>query len=117
MMLVLLVYIGGVLSILSPCILPLIPFVFARGDQPFVRSGLPLLLGMALTVAGVASLAAVAGGWAVNASQFGRYVPLVVLALFALTLMSDRLLRASVTCSSCGKGGKYPDRNAQYIKA
>ncbi|MFZ0205484.1 MAG: cytochrome c biogenesis protein DipZ [Roseiarcus sp.] len=91
MMLALLVYIGGVLSILSPCILPVIPFVFARGDQPFVRSGLPLLFGMALTFAGVASLAAVAGGWAVDASQFGRYVALAVLALFALTLMSDRL--------------------------
>src|SRR5277367_3477478 len=89
MMLVLLVYIGGVLSILSPCILPVIPFVFARGDQPFVRSGLPLLLGMALTFAGVASVAA--GGWAVDASQYGRYVALAVLALFALTLLSDRL--------------------------
>src|SRR5271163_2782765 len=91
MTLVLLVYIGGVLSILSPCILPVIPFVFARGDQPFVRSGLPLLLGLALTFAGVASVAAVAGGWAVDASQYGRYVALAVLALFALTLMSDRL--------------------------
>ena len=91
MTLVLLVYIGGVLSILSPCILPVIPFVFARGDQPFVRSGLPLLLGMALTFAGVASVAAVAGGWAVDASQYGRYVALAVLALFALTLLSDRL--------------------------
>ena len=91
MTLVLLVYIGGVLSILSPCILPVIPFVFARGDQPFVRSGLPLLLGMALTFAGVASVAAVAGGWAADASQYGRYVALAVLALFALTLLSDRL--------------------------
>jgi cytochrome c biogenesis protein CcdA len=91
MTLVLLVYIGGVLSILSPCILPVIPFVFARGDQPFVHIGLPLLLGMAMTFAGVASLAAVAGGWAVDASQYGRYVALAVLALFALTMMSDRL--------------------------
>jgi cytochrome c biogenesis protein CcdA/thiol-disulfide isomerase/thioredoxin len=91
MTLVLLVYIGGILSILSPCILPVLPFVFARGDQPFVRSSLPLLLGMTLTFAGVASLAAVAGGWAVYASQYGRYVALAVLALFALTLLSDRL--------------------------
>jgi hypothetical protein len=46
-----------------------------------VRSGLPLL-----TFAGVASLAAVAGSRAVDASQYGRYVALVVLALFVLTL-------------------------------
>ena len=41
MLLFLLAYAGGVLTILSPCILPVLPFVFARSDQPFVRSGLP----------------------------------------------------------------------------
>ena len=45
MILFLLAYLGGVLTILSPCILPVLPFVFARSDQPFVRSGLPLLAG------------------------------------------------------------------------
>ncbi len=60
-------YLGGVLTILSPCILPVLPFVFARADQPFIKSALPLLLGMALTFAGVATLAAVGGGWAVQA--------------------------------------------------
>jgi cytochrome c biogenesis protein CcdA len=47
--LVILSYLGGVLTILSPCILPVLPFVFARSDQPFVKSGLPLLAGMAAT--------------------------------------------------------------------
>ena len=46
MFLVLLAYFGGVLTILSPCILPVLPFVFARSDQPFRKSGLPLLAGM-----------------------------------------------------------------------
>jgi cytochrome c biogenesis protein CcdA len=54
-----------VLTIVSPCILPVLPFVFARSDQPFLRSGLPMLLGMAATFAAVATLAAVGGGWAV----------------------------------------------------
>ncbi len=36
-------YLGGAFTILSPCILPVLPFVFARSDQPFVKSGLPLL--------------------------------------------------------------------------
>ncbi len=36
MILFLLSYLGGVLTILSPCILPVLPFVFARADQPFV---------------------------------------------------------------------------------
>ena len=96
MTLVLLVYIGGVLSILSPCTLPVIaPFVFVRGDQPLRsqrRAAAPPA--MALTFAGRhASVAAVAGGWAVErqSSATGRYVALAVLALFALTLLSDRL--------------------------
>lgn len=62
MWLLVLAYLGGVLTILSPCILPVLPFVFARTGQPFIKSGLPLLAGMALTFALVASLAAVGGG-------------------------------------------------------
>jgi cytochrome c biogenesis protein CcdA len=49
MALFLLAYLGGVLTIVSPCILPVLPFIFARADWPFVRSGLPMLAGMAVT--------------------------------------------------------------------
>ena len=55
MTLFVLAYLAGVLTILSPCILPVVPFIFARADRPFLRSGLPLLLGMAVTFAAVAS--------------------------------------------------------------
>ena len=41
MTLFVLAYLGGVLTIFSPCILPVLPFVFARSDKPFVSSGLP----------------------------------------------------------------------------
>ena len=90
-MILILAYLGGVLTILSPCILPVLPFVFARAGQPFARSSLPLLLGMALAFAGVATLAAVGGGWAVQANQYGRYAAIVLLAVFGLTLVSGRL--------------------------
>jgi cytochrome c biogenesis protein CcdA/thiol-disulfide isomerase/thioredoxin len=100
MLLVLLAYFGGVLTILSPCILPVLPFVFARSDQPFRKSGLPLLAGMCITFAVVASLATVGGGWAVRANQFGRIAALVLFALFGLTLLfsslADRLSRPLV---------------------
>ncbi len=86
-----LVYLAGALTILSPCILPVLPFVFAKSDQPFRRSGLPLLVGMAVTFAGVATIAAVGGAWAVQANQFGRIAAMVLLALFALTLLSPQL--------------------------
>jgi cytochrome c biogenesis protein CcdA/thiol-disulfide isomerase/thioredoxin len=104
MILFLLSYLGGVLTILSPCILPVLPFVFARSDQPFARSGLPLLVGMALTFAAIASIATLGGSWAVHANQVGRWAALLLLALFGLTLLlpalSDRLTRPLVALGS-----------------
>jgi cytochrome c biogenesis protein CcdA/thiol-disulfide isomerase/thioredoxin len=100
MILFLLAYLGGVLTIVSPCILPVIPFVLARADRPFLRSGLPMLVGMALAFAVIASLASVAGGWVVSANQYGRIAALVLLAVFGLTLilpeLADRLMRPLV---------------------
>ena len=100
MILVALAYLGGVLTILSPCILPVLPFVFARADRPFLKSGLPMLAGMALTFALVSTLAAVGGGWAVRANEYGRWAALGLLALFAVTLLlpglADRLSRPLV---------------------
>lgn len=100
MTLILLAYLGGVLTIVSPCILPVLPFVFARGNRPFLTGTLPLLAGMAVMFAAVASLAAVGGGWAVSANQYGRIAAMVLLALFALTLLSrtlaDRITRPLV---------------------
>ncbi|WP_223488622.1 cytochrome c biogenesis protein DipZ [Pseudomonas sp. A-RE-19] len=101
MWLLVLAYLGGVLTIVSPCILPVLPFVFARTGQPFMKSGLPLLAGMALTFALVASLAAVGGGWVVQVNQYGRWLALLFVALFGLTLLlprlAERLTRPLVT--------------------
>jgi cytochrome c biogenesis protein CcdA/thiol-disulfide isomerase/thioredoxin len=94
MILVLLVFLGGVLTILSPCILPVLPFVFARSEQKFLTSGLPLLIGMAVTFAGIATLAAVGGAWAVRVNQYGRLLALVLFTVFAATLLSRRLADA-----------------------
>ena len=91
MLLFILAYLGGALTILSPCILPVLPFVFSRAGQPFMSSTLPLLLGMALTFAVVATLAAVGGGWVVAANQYGRWAALVLVAFFGLALMLPQL--------------------------
>jgi len=90
----LLVYLGGVFTILSPCILPVLPFVFASSGRPFARSALPLLLGMAATFALVGSLAVVGGRWAAQANEVGRWIALAVFAVFGLALLSTRLSTA-----------------------
>ncbi len=101
MILFILAYLGGVLTIVSPCILPVLPFVFARAGQPFLRSTLPMLVGMAATFAAVATLAALGGGWAVQANEYGRYAALVLLAVFGVILLfpalSDYLTRPLVS--------------------
>ncbi|MGF6724545.1 thiol-disulfide isomerase/thioredoxin [Paraburkholderia sp. GAS41] len=56
MLLTVLAYLGGVLAILSLCILMVRPFVFARAGLQFLRSTWPLLAGLALTCAVVATL-------------------------------------------------------------
>lgn len=104
MLLILLAYLGGILTIVSPCILPVLPFVFARAGRSFARSTLPMLVGMAATFAIVATLAAVGGGWAVRANAIGRWAALVLLALFGIALIfpsiSDRMTRPLVALGS-----------------
>src|SRR5262245_35321880 len=91
MILFLLAYLGGVLTIVSPCILPVLPFAFARSDRGFLVSGLPMLAGMAVTFTAIATLAGVAGGWAVEANQYGRTIAIVLLAVFGLALLVPSL--------------------------
>jgi len=96
MTLFVLAYLAGLLTIASPCILPILPFVLARADQPFRRGSLPLLAGLVLTFAAVTTLAAVAGGWAVEVNRHGRTVALAVMTLFGLAMLfpalADRMM-------------------------
>ena len=104
MLIILLAYFGGILTILSPCILPVLPFVFARAGRSFARSTLPMLAGMVATFAVVATLAAVGGGWAVQANAIGRWAALALLAVFGIALVfpsiSDRMTRPLVAMGS-----------------
>ncbi|CAN7581752.1 cytochrome c biogenesis protein DipZ [Pararhizobium sp. LjRoot255] len=124
MTLLIVAYLGGALTILSPCILPILPFVFARAGQPFIRSTLPMLIGMSVTFAMVATLAAVGGSWAINANEYGRLVAILLLAIFGVSLLSpsiagvitqpvvdvgNKLLNAS------GKPGSIPTAASSFI--
>ncbi|ANH08113.1 cytochrome c biogenesis protein DipZ [Shinella sp. HZN7] len=91
MTLLIIAYLAGALTILSPCILPILPFVFARAGQPFVSSTLPMLAGMAATFTLVATLAAVGGNWAIHANEYGRIAAIGLLAIFGASLLSPRI--------------------------
>ncbi|HVJ31908.1 MAG TPA: cytochrome c biogenesis protein DipZ [Terriglobia bacterium] len=97
-------YLAGIFTIASPCILPILPFVLAGTGKSFRRDSLPTLLGLAFAFAGVASLAAFAGGWAVEVNHHARNVILALLAMFGLTLLfpalADRLLRPAASAGA-----------------
>ena len=84
-------FVGGALTILSPCILPVVPFLLARAGRPFRRDTLLMLAGMAVTFALVASLASMGGEWAIRANEYGRLAAILLLALFGASLLLPRL--------------------------
>jgi len=86
----LIAFLGGILTVLSPCILPVVPFLFAGAHR--TRSSIILTLGgMVLTFALISSLAVVSSEWVIKASSTGRQVALIVMVLFALSLISARV--------------------------
>ena len=86
--LLLLAFLGGVLTILSPCILPVVPLAFPRAARSFARETLPMLVGLAIAFTLSASIATATARWLLVASEAGRAVALVLLALAGLALVS-----------------------------
>lgn len=108
--LVVLAYVGGVLTIASPCILPVVPLVMARTGRSLVRDILPMLAGMAITFAAVASAATLGASWLVRASEGGRVVALVLLGVLGASLLFPRV--ASVLAALPVQLGTRLDRAA-----
>ncbi len=78
------------LTILSPCILPIIPLVFARAGRSFAREIAPMLVGLAIAFTAAALIATAAAHWLVVANVVGRDIALVLFAIVGVTLLSSR---------------------------
>ncbi|ELE9703739.1 redoxin domain-containing protein [Enterobacter cloacae] len=85
-MFLIIAFLGGMISLLSPCTLPVIPLLFA-GFQGQRRHMLALLAGMIVMFTLVALVATAASSWIAQATIAGRWVALVVLAIAALALI------------------------------
>ncbi|AWN53077.1 cytochrome c biogenesis protein CcdA [Methylobacterium sp. 17Sr1-1] len=90
MTLALAAYLAGVLTILSPCIVPVLPFVLARADRPFHAGTLPFLVGLGAAFVAAAGLAAIGGTAVARFGTAGRVLAFGLLALFAISLLSRR---------------------------
>lgn len=91
MLLVVVAFIGGAFTVLSPCILPVVPFVFARSDRPFLTDRLPLLLGLAGTFALLTGLGAAGLNGAAQLSEYGRWFALALFGVFGAALLLPAL--------------------------
>ncbi|MCT4717237.1 cytochrome c biogenesis protein/redoxin [Enterobacteriaceae bacterium H18W14] len=89
-MFLLIAFLGGSISLLSPCTLPVIPLLFAGfGRQK--RHIAALLLGMVVMFSAVAMLVTATSEWVVQATIAGRWLALALLAVAALALIFPRL--------------------------
>ncbi|HSQ29813.1 MAG TPA: cytochrome c biogenesis protein CcdA [Gemmatimonadaceae bacterium] len=92
----LLAFVGGILTILSPCILPVIPLVFAARGRAFLRETIPMLIGLAAAFAASAAIGASAAHWLASAAAVGRVVAIVVVGLVGAALLLPRLAQRLV---------------------
>ena len=86
-----LAFLGGILTILSPCILPVIPLAFAARGRSFARETVPMLVGLALSFAATAAIGATAAHWLVSAALIGRFAAFAIMGFVGLVLLVPRL--------------------------
>ncbi len=93
-------FLAGLLSTLSPCVLPIIPILLGSAANAHPRAPLALAGGLALSYAIVGTALAWAGSaLAVDASVF-RTTAAVILGLLGLVLMSGSLQQRFATATS-----------------
>jgi len=85
-----LAFLGGLFTIASPCILPVIPLAFSRAGRSPWRETLPMLAGLAAAFTVAALIATTTARWLLAANEIGRLVALVLLAAVAVSLWSER---------------------------
>ncbi|HDG1690277.1 TPA: cytochrome c biogenesis protein DipZ [Kluyvera georgiana] len=89
-MTVIIAFLGGMLTLLSPCTLPVIPFLFAsmKGQKRHLAA---LLGGMVLMFTALSLLVTVASAWVTQISAAGRWLALAFLTVVALSLISPQI--------------------------
>ena len=83
----LLAFLGGVFTIVSPCILPVIPLAFAARGRAFARETVPMLAGLAISFAATAAIGATAARWLVSAAAVGRVIAFLIIATMGVALL------------------------------
>lgn len=112
MTLLLLSLVAGILTVLSPCVLPVLPLLFARPGSGRLFGGLALGFGVVVLLAGAG------GAWAVQAHGVGRALALGLMAASGLALawptLATRLLRP-LQALGAGFDGRRSPQAADWL--
>ncbi|MFU0922882.1 cytochrome c biogenesis protein DipZ [Kluyvera sichuanensis] len=83
-------FFGGMLTLLSPCTLPVIPFLFAsvKGQKRHLTA---MLAGMVVMFTALSLLVTVASAWVTQVTLAGRWLALAFLSTVALSLISPHI--------------------------
>lgn len=95
-MFLIIAFLGGMISLLSPCTLLVIPLLFA-GFQGQRRHVAALLAGMVVMFTLVALAVTAASEWIVQATLVGRWIALMILATAALALIFPQFAQRIAT--------------------
>lgn len=105
-------FLGGMLTLLSPCTLPVIPLIFAsvRSNRRYL---LLMLSGMVLMFTAVSLLVMVAGSWVASLTEAGRWLALLSLALAGASLISSRVAQR-LTAPAVALGNRINASSYRY---
>ncbi|WEJ91292.1 MAG: cytochrome c biogenesis protein/redoxin [Klebsiella huaxiensis] len=109
---ILIAFFGGMLTLLSPCTLPVIPLIFAsvRGKRAHL---LLMLSGMVLMFTAVSLLVTVTSSWVVSLTLAGRWLALLFLALVGVSLISTKVAQR-LAAPVVALGNRINTRSNQY---
>ncbi len=97
---------AGLLSTLSPCVLPIVPILLGTAMNAHRRAPLALAAGLAISYAIIGTTLAWAGAALALNSELLRRMGATLLSLFALLLLSSSLqLRFAAATSGIGNAG------------
>ncbi|MCT4706587.1 cytochrome c biogenesis CcdA family protein [Enterobacteriaceae bacterium H11S18] len=112
-------FIAGLLTTLSPCVLPILPIIIGSASTAHRKAPLVLALGLALSYAVIGtSIAWLSGSLGIDAAIF-RKAGAVILGLLGLVMMSSFLQQrfANATSGIGNAGNSFLDRlNPQGLK-
>src|SRR4051812_19710656 len=111
MVALLLAFLAGLLSILSPCVLPLVPIVLGAAASAHPRGALALAAGLALSFTGIGLFLALAGSEVgLDAGVFRLIAAVIMLATGILLLVPSWQAQLAV---AGGPVQRWADQHSQ----